>query len=551
MKTQRYAVPRSTVGELQSAASAQITPQEAANLQMAKYGAIASGASAVSDVLKGVAEIKAEQELNDSVMDMDSALLQLDRDIEKMPVELDEFGNVVSDAEDLVKMEANARKSIMSATRDRLSTRTARRQFDKYAARLNMQRNDVQQTRLIEREKKTMEANSAMRVEKLTNLGRFEEAITQIENDVKTGVISAASYANQKSAIYKARSDTRITQAMLSPTITIAELELMSDEILNNQWHDGDMNLTSQERYAAGVKILSKMKSMEEEPGIEAENASKAVFDKLLPSVLDGKTSVEDLITYRDALGDTQFNKLLGYAVTERRRPPASTNAVLEDYDERASQLVLGYSADEMGFVNWEDTVDDFIHAMSMEESISQADYTRIKGTLDAASAKLRRDPELASMLDVEYQKLTGHTVAQSILGTVPKDKTAQIAGSRLLRDYYREVARLGPEDAVDGAAAWLDKNIPKYHAGVSDGILAKYDVDKPPMRDGTIDYLKLEEQMITHAIESAERRMKNRGDYAVADEAGQDQMMRDAKNKAMMNARVSFGVYKQQTEAR
>ena len=58
MKVQRHNIPRNTVRELSSAAAAQITPREAANVQLAKTGAIAAGLGAASQIAVTVDEVR-------------------------------------------------------------------------------------------------------------------------------------------------------------------------------------------------------------------------------------------------------------------------------------------------------------------------------------------------------------------------------------------------------------------------------------------------------------------------------------------------------------
>ena len=515
---------------------------------MVKYGAIAAGAKAVGDLAGSMADIRAREEASSAEAVYKSSLAQLDDELRRTETEFDASGLPMYDPDEEVMTERDRRKLIVGEIRGGIKSNVAKRAFDAMVAQDKPIREEQYLNLTFNKETEHLKTRADVTIEGLVNLGQTELAEDYLKENID--IYGIGGYTVKMQEIQKGKSLYRLDTAIGSPTVTEHELEAVMDSLNNNAWSDGDMNLTSNEVYRYQVRVMGKIKSMQELPGLEAEKASKALFDELVPDFLDGNKTVEDLAQYRGALSDAEYNKLLGYAVTERRRPTASAPAVLMDYDEGASQLVLGYPADEMGFINWEETVGDYIHAMSMDESISQTDYQRIKTTLESAVKNLRNNPELAAMLDIEYQKLTGHTVAQSILGTVPKDKTAQTAGARLLLGYYREVSRLGPEDAVEGATKWLDKNIPSYHAGVSDGILSKYRINDVPMRNGTIDYDRLEEQMITYAQAKAERQIEAGGEYGKLDKAGQDQMMLDRKNKALIDARTSLGVYRKQTEA-
>jgi len=527
--------------------SGAITPGEAANVQLAKYSAIAAGAKAVGDVMTGIAEIKAEEELSSSVSMYRSAMIGLGDDIDSIPDEIDEMGLPTYDADKTSNMAAEARSSIVSAIRGNIKSAIARRRFDAAMAVDKPQQEESYQIKTTGRAVEALKARADDTITKLVNKGQTDLALEYLMDNV--AIYGAAGYTTKKAEIEKGRSTYRLDRAMESQTITVNELDVMLDSLNDNKWPDGEMLLTSQEKYMYTSKVLAKMKGLEEEPGLEDEKQSADTFDELLPGVLDGRMGVEDLPVYRDMLGK-KYDKLLGYAITARTRPVKSSPGVVKMYDEQSAQLVLGYPVDQMGMVNWEDKIEEYTHAMSMDGAITTADYERIKNKLEGAVTNLKNNPELGRMLDVEYGKLTGHTVAQSILGTVPKDKTAEIAGSRLILDYYREVSRLGPKDVVDGTNCWMKDKIPSSHTGVPDAILKEYGLDGMPLdASGKVDFLKLELLMLEKSIAKKLRQAKTSGD-PIRTVNGEDALMAEDENEAVNDARVSFGVLKALVEA-
>ena len=97
MQLPRHYNPRSNVSELQSVRAGAISPAEAANVQMAKYGAVAAGAKAIGDVMTSVSDVrKAAQDAKDEITwqtgqsNLKAAFTSLDNDENlKKPVQDD------------------------------------------------------------------------------------------------------------------------------------------------------------------------------------------------------------------------------------------------------------------------------------------------------------------------------------------------------------------------------------------------------------------------------------------------------------------------------
>lgn len=536
MKLQRHSKARNTVSELQSINP--ISAEEAARAAGGKYLAIAAGAKAAGDLMTGLNEIKADEEYSAAKASYDSALVSIDQGLRDTPDQLDADGFPVDNTDDIINMERQARQKLSTDIRKNIKHGAARRRFDEMLGISKPQREESYFNLMFQKSAEILETKAHTVVDTMIERGQTELATTYANENIN--ILGAKGHASVIKRIQTGRSTFRLDNAVLSQSISSSEMSVLVDAIEENKWPDGPMHLTGQQRYSYTIKLLGKMKDMEDAAGNAAEEAAEGIYLKLLPDTVRGNVPLEDLVPYRGMLGD-RFDKLAGYAITAGNRPVKSHPGILEDYEWRATQASLGYSPDQMGMLNWSDKVDELIHAMSMDELISQSDYERMKTDLESSRTTLRGDPELHDMLNVEVQKITGHTIERSILGGATVDKNAGIAAERLILNYYREVKRLGPAEAKEGMRQWLKTNIPAYHVDLKDGVMKKYGFQPTMDENGRVDWLKLEYDMVENRIAAGKQQATNNANQEWDEEA---------QALAAETARIDFKVYRALTEA-
>lgn len=201
MKLPRYNIARSTVGELQSVRSGAISPAEAANVQMAKYGAIAATAKSIGDIAVGIDEIKGEQELIDGVVDFDAATAELDRGIDAIQPSDDGTGNLSFDAQEAIKVELGARKSITNAIRGNMKSGSAKRRFDQYIVNKNLRRNGRVQAALYAKEAEFVGAMAMDKLNTMVQNESYDAAIEYNKQLVKNAIIGAEQFKKNEYTI--------------------------------------------------------------------------------------------------------------------------------------------------------------------------------------------------------------------------------------------------------------------------------------------------------------------------------------------------------------
>ena len=141
MQLPRHYNPRSNVSELQSVRAGAISPAEAANVQMAKWGAVSSVADAATKVTAVIAESRAEEEYVDGVTSYETRLGDITLGFQNKGYEKDANGQIIDDTEELLKDELNARYKAAQEIRDGMSPMGSK-QFDKYIVNSNIRRNE-------------------------------------------------------------------------------------------------------------------------------------------------------------------------------------------------------------------------------------------------------------------------------------------------------------------------------------------------------------------------------------------------------------------------
>ena len=194
MKLPRYYKAQSVVGELSRRDS--ISPGLAASTQLAKYSAIAAGASAIGDVAAGIAEIKADEEYTDSVTTYESALTSIDQGMDNIvKTGDDQFGNPVFDSGEMMNMEREARTKLANDVRSGMKSGSAKRQFDKHVANSRIDRERVVGSKMAHKEAVFIEHGAITKVQTFIATDNFAGATARNDAAWSVGAIGAKTHA--------------------------------------------------------------------------------------------------------------------------------------------------------------------------------------------------------------------------------------------------------------------------------------------------------------------------------------------------------------------
>jgi len=498
MQLPRYVLAKSRVSELQSAANSTITPAEVANLELSKFGAIASAADALSKVAAVEAQARAEEEAADAVIDYESRMTQLDVAQANRQYEVDENNNIILDDQKMLDEESKLRKQAQSEILESVSSRLARRNLDKYFAESNVRRNQAYQMNAVDRRIKVMGSQAENSVNKLILAGDYDGATARARLAAQNGAIGQDKLNVMIDTINEKRTTTTIDNALMGET-DVGELTTLLQVLDEDKFPGGaPTNISSEQRYMYTNRINAKLADLDNQANAEVEAALEEQYLKLLVPTVNGQIPLDELRTYRNTLDKGRFDKLVGFAIAASDKPTKSDSAILETYERRALALRVGKGFDP-AYSGYQDTVDDMIEAITMDSDIAIDDANRIITNLEGYVDAIRKDPDLEDILNVELSKITGRKVDQFMVQFEGQDRSHITVGERLQRDFKRAMLQAGPKNMVFNGEEWMRENVGKYQAQVQTEMLKRYQIPEAPMINGKVDADKLGAMMLEY----------------------------------------------------
>ena len=489
MKLPRYS-ERSTVSELGSVRA--ISPEEAAATAGAKYGAIAAGAKAIGDVMSGIAEIKAERELNNAVTDTNDALAKLKRDVDDMPVQLDGAGNVVFDADKTIKMESEARKSITSAIRGSIKSSGAKRAYDKYMIGVDKQHSATYQATQAERERKSLEANADYRRETLVTEGRFNDALDNARSNVEAGVYSTAHYNNERIAIKKLRDGDVITRILLNPESTDAEIEMLTDSLEKGKWasalgfDEPDIMLSDKEKVAYQNSLYSHESSIDTRNNKQIEDAQEANTAAYLEQVITGDMSSLDVVGIPlQMVGLSGMKYLLSQTKAFDEGMTSAPSAVNGINERIAGMLADGSLPGQAESIK---------QAIKSDDRIIGEDQIGLFKAVDTAVNSVSKSQPHRRVLDNFLVKLQGLTTEDTFMGSSDDRRSERVAGEQAKTDFWAAYTAGGIDFTTEAADQWIKDNSVKYYRIALSGTMAEkgFDINAmPPEKEQAYEWIE------------------------------------------------------------
>ena len=147
-RIERYTVAHSSriTSELQSQLANVITPQEAAEVELAKGAMISSVLQSGADIATQLHTARAEEEYSSAVAQYETAMSSLDTGLENTPADVDADGQPIYTPGKIVNTEASARKQIASDMRSSMTTAAAKKALDKHTRESGIRRKSYTKT---------------------------------------------------------------------------------------------------------------------------------------------------------------------------------------------------------------------------------------------------------------------------------------------------------------------------------------------------------------------------------------------------------------------
>ena len=453
---------------------------------MAKYGAVAAGAKAIGDITFAAAEMRGEQELNNAVTDINDGLLNLDSGIENAETTFDADGMVVYDADKINKFELTERKALIGNARDKIKTASARRRFDDYTMRLNMQRNEQVQHQTFERERKTMLANSKERTKQLKQAGRWNDAISNVESDARIGVLGASELYDEKRAIREERDIDVITNAMLNPETTDTDIRLITESLTNGKWSsllgfkDPTIELGDKERVMWQNQLYGEAASMDDKLNEKVVKAQEQMTDEYFQEIAKG--NMDSISVSQIPLNEVGVagKKYLVSQQKSNKEGAISSPAEVSQAESKILDLIINgsKSGDPERVKLW---------IRGNTRIVGDDQLTLMKQIDTVVNNVDNQRPQRAALHSVLVQ-LQGLTTEDTFVGSSDDKRSERIAGTQLKGAFWAYGSSRGAEFTEEDAQAWLEDNKVDYFRVALADTLATKGVDITAMPSDRIE---------------------------------------------------------------
>ena len=460
-----------------------ISPAEAANVQMAKYGALAAGATAISDVAAGVAEIQANEELSSATAQFQASIGSIDTALAQKPYETDEKGRLVSDSKNIVNEERAARMQLAGDIRANIKSGAARKAFDQWMTETGAQRDSAYQAKMIERESAVITARLNVDVNNMLDAGEYDSARQRIDDGVSNGAMSPLQYIKAQREI-----DTREVTDQIYTVLNAPLDEINPDDVdtlLTKMESDEFDLLTGAQKYSYINQLNNKLSNLGGD--IEAAEAEqqRQIYHALLVKGSKGELSLPMLLN--SGLTDKTYFKDILTQTRQEDGGSTSDAAVKRAFEVSMQQLMMtGYDGD------WGQRVTQLKDSiLTPGNGLTFDDSTKMATKLDSLESGIFSTPLYQNLSRQAFENIVGFD--EGLLGEVTAGLQAQYkvtadVGREFQQALMRKAEALGPsrQDELD---KWVEsakngyrllagrKNLEKVGVNVTipeDGILTE-----------------------------------------------------------------------------
>ena len=510
MKLPRYIKARSVVPELRSAAAAMISPQEAAQAQMTKFGAIAAGATALSDVAAGIAEIQAEEEYTDAITSYESALNLFDQGLDAMPLEENELGEAVFDPGKMVALEQDGRREILSSIRSSMKSGAARREFDRQVALARPDREAQIAAQMQAKNAVFVETKALGKIQNFIQAKEYDSARAKNDSALTSGAIGAVTHAENKQVIDTSEELDYFYGITNAEKFDPAAAELAITAISQHELDGETLSLSPQQLSPIRAKLLQRYAANEAGQEEMIQDAQFLNYLDLVDLNEKGELTEQGLMAAARAgvmdpeqgISQADFERLqgdMGEAAADKFGAIGDTAQGFDYFSTEAQELMNGpeivpvipYTDKLDSEYNWNERYDRFLKDITSPDNGLSYDTTqKLKADVLAVRNQLLADPEYKLIAKQGIYDVTGFepdkiTAMMSTMDSQFKDTIA--IGNEFNIAIAKERTRLGPGN-LDKVAEFEKSQAPIYRLKVNNKLLSKVGVKFTYPKDGVID---------------------------------------------------------------
>ena len=308
---------------------------------MVKYGAIAAGAKAVGDVMTGIAEIKADEELTSARMNYSTGVSQIHANLLSINPEEDEFGNLQYDEEKIIKEEAQAVKLLQADIRTNMRYGTARRAFDKTLLRGGASTGSQTSTasgtttsssrfaaKVGSISAEVIESNVDNQIGGLLNADLFDAADERNAQALSNGAYGVTKFNEQRDVIRKRRTVNGAWDVINTPPSVVDKSDI--NEQLDVLEDPDFSDIEDPEKNALIGKLRTQLDTLDQVVEENRDDHYREVYNKLLPVAVSGQLPLSELIDSGIPPDDSLFQDLLGRVVAKDTEPKSLPLSLLE-----------------------------------------------------------------------------------------------------------------------------------------------------------------------------------------------------------------------------
>jgi hypothetical protein len=407
MKLPRYS-ERSTVGELQSLRNVVQTPQEAAAVQAAKYGAIAAGAQAIGDVVQGIAEIKSEEEYETAKTQYSIVNRQLETAFDDQKVEVDEFGNSSYDADEAMTKIREARAKLEADVFATIKSKSAQRSFAAYIADESESSEIKYMAAVAEKSKQVMEYQQVVDVANLRDAKDYDGAVARSEAALRKGTITSVQYQKQVKDTGILKDSNYIYEELGRPDVSPQDLNDLLDNIANGVHPDGSPMVTDDQKrlYAFRSAVNTRLNMFEENKDEGIKTVERETFNELYRLGLEGDLTLDEYEEKANLVGGFigAHDKILRDMATGQHTDNISSSDDLTQYRDQLDELKYQAVEDDE---NWAEKADNLLTSIG-ESEMSHKDKMAMSKEITGAISELHNDDKYQLMARKVYSDIAG-----------------------------------------------------------------------------------------------------------------------------------------------
>ena len=515
-----------------------ISPQEAANLQLAKYGAIAATASAASEVFKGIAEIKNEEEYTDAITTWESAVNSFNQGIKSMPPDKNDLGELVFDADKVISMERDGRQKITNDIRANIKSGTVKARFDKAIALDKPDRDERLMNQVKQKEAEFIEVKAVSKIDDLVRAKSYPAAREKADASLGNGAISPVKHAAKMQYINETEEFDYFYGITNAEDFNQEDAEVALTAISQHEIDGETLNLSMQQLSPIRAKLLSRYAEVEAAQEEVIQDAQFMNYLDIQERIAKGENVTEQDLIQAARLGATNpsrgisqedYERLQGdldKGGNEKLATVGDTPQGWEYFSSEALEITNGpslipdpYNIGELDpEYDWDQRYNKFVKDITSPDSGLSYD-TRQKLLLDVKTVRndLIGDEQFKQIVNKGLSGVTGFR--QDNITTMMASMESQFKDTIYIAEEFKialtnERVRLGPGNRAE-LARFEEKQAPFYKLKINNKLLSKVGVKLGYPKEITDEFVGKMQDDMTNWLQD---RLKNSPNTAARD---------------------------------